>query len=57
MKNPNDLESELNAIRSELYEQTKDMPPSERIAYYKELAAPVKKEFGIRTVSEINSLR
>jgi hypothetical protein len=52
MKTPNNIERELNAVRSELYEQTKDMTPSERVAYYKELAAPVKKEFSIRTVNE-----
>jgi hypothetical protein len=50
--NPNDMERELNTVRSELYEQTKNMTPRERVAYYKELAAPVRREFGIRTVNE-----
>jgi hypothetical protein len=55
MTNQNNIERELNTIRSELYEETKDMTPSERIAYYKALAAPIRKEYDIRTVNEIKA--
>jgi len=51
-KNTNSyIEDELDAIRIELYEQTKNMPPDERIAYLRSLAAPVNKEFNITPIS------
>ena len=53
MRSQNNIEHELNAIRVELYEQAKDMTPSERVAYYKSLAAPIRKKFGIRTANEL----
>jgi hypothetical protein len=55
MKNPNNIERDLNSVRVELYEQTKDMSPKERVVYYRELSAPVRKEFGIRTANEIKA--
>ena len=33
MKKPNTIEAELDAIRLKLYEQTKDMTTSERVAF------------------------
>jgi hypothetical protein len=53
MKKPNNIERDLNAVRIELYEQTKGMTPSERVAYYKTLTTPVRHEFGIRTKNEM----
>ena len=49
MKN-NIVEDELDAIRIELYEQTKNMSSSERIAYLRQLVAPIHKEFGITPI-------
>jgi hypothetical protein len=52
MKNRNRIEDELNAVRIDLYEKTKDMTPDEEVAYLKSLSAPLLKEFGISTVNE-----
>ena len=53
MKTPNTIEDELDRIRVDLYEKTKDMTPGEIVAYIRAQVAPVLKEFGIRTVNEI----
>jgi hypothetical protein len=50
-KKNNSIEDELNAIRIDLYEQTKRMTPNERIDYLRKLAAPIHKEFGITPIS------
>ena len=51
-KTPQDyLEDELDAIRLELYEKTKNMTPAEETAYIRGLVAPIHKEFGITPVS------
>jgi hypothetical protein len=55
MKNQNTLEDELDEIRVELYEQTKDMTIGERVTYLKSLAAPVLKEYGLRTLNQIKA--
>jgi len=48
MNNP--AENELNAIRADFYEKTKDMSPSERVAYIKAQTAAAHDRFGIRTI-------
>jgi hypothetical protein len=48
----NTIEDELDAIRLELYEETKDMTSTERVAYIKAQVAPTLKKFGIRTLNE-----
>lgn len=40
-------ENELDAVRLRLYEETKNMTPTERVAYLRKLATQVHKEFGI----------
>ena len=52
MKKTDNIEDELDAIRIELYEQTKDMSSDERIAYLRSLAAPIHEELGIKPVSD-----
>ena len=52
MKKQNDIEIELNTIRVDFYEKTKDMTPSERVAYLKAQVAPVHQKYGIHTISE-----
>ena len=47
----NNIETELNAIRADFYEKTKDMSSSERVAYLKEQVAPVHQKYGIQTIS------
>jgi hypothetical protein len=49
MKN-DPIEDELDTIRIELYEQTRDMLPEKRISYMRQLTAPVNKEFGITPI-------
>jgi hypothetical protein len=57
MTRNNPVEDELDAIRLELYEQTKTMSPNERIEYLRRLAAPVHKEFGITPIrAQIDNL-
>jgi hypothetical protein len=53
MKSRNTVEEELDKIRIKLYEETKDMTIDESVVYLKSLAAPVLKEFGIRTLNQI----
>jgi len=55
MKKQNNIETELNKIRAEFYEITKDMSPSEMNAYIKAQVAPVHKESGIRTICMASS--
>ena len=49
--NNNPVEDELDAIRIELYERTKNMSSEERIDYLRQLVAPIHKEFGITPIS------
>ena len=50
MRKPNPVEDEIDAIRLALYEEIKDMSPSEMTAYIKAQVAPLEKQFGIRPV-------
>lgn len=52
MKEANTIETELNATRISLYEQTKNMTCEERITYFKSLAAPVHTKYGLHTLNE-----
>ena len=53
MKRVNTFEDELDEIRVNIYEQTKDMTIDERVIYLKSLAAPVLKEYGLKTLNQI----
>jgi hypothetical protein len=50
----NTIEDELDAIRVELYETTKDMTFAEELAYYREQLAPIYKQFKFRRISKIS---
>jgi hypothetical protein len=54
-----DYEDELDAIRVALYEEIKDMSPSEVTAYFNAKVKPVEREFNIRvlTETEVGELR
>ena len=54
MKKQNNIENELNKIRVDFYERTKDMSPSERVAYIKAKVAPLHEKHGIYPVREIS---
>jgi hypothetical protein len=47
----NSFDEELKVIRIELYEATKDMTPVERTEYFRQQAAPVNEEFGIKPIA------
>jgi len=55
MKRFNTFENELDEIRVNIYEQTKDMTIDERVVYLKSLAAPVLKEYGLRTLNQMKA--
>jgi len=54
MKN-NPVEKELNAIRADFYEKTKDMSPGKRVEYIKAQTAAVHDKFGITTLTGTQS--
>ena len=51
----NTFEDELDAIRLAIYEEIKDMTPEEEVAYIKSLSAPILKEYGLHTYSQIKT--
>ena len=53
----NNAEKELNAIRASLYEEIKDMSPSEMTAYMRAKVEPVEKKHGISTVSHAKPIK
>lgn len=53
MRKNNPVENELNTIRIDFYEKTKNMSTSEKIAFIKAQTAPVHKIFGIETIAEV----
>ena len=55
MMSRNTIEEELNATRVKLYDITKDMTRSERVAYIKDQVEPALKKYNIRTVSQIET--
>ena len=50
MRTPNTIEKELNAVRAALYEETKNMSPSELTAYIKAQTEPLLLQHGIKPV-------
>lgn len=50
MTNRTRIEDEIDAIRIDFYDKTKDMTPSERIAYIKAQTASIHGRFNIHTV-------
>ena len=55
MKRANTIEDELDEIRAKLYEETKGMTAEEHVVYIKSLAAPVLKEYSLRTLNQIKA--
>jgi hypothetical protein len=47
MKLTSKIEDEIDAIRDKIYEEIKDMSPTEEISYINTKAAAICKEFGI----------
>ena len=55
MKNLNIIEDELNKTRERLYEETKNMTIEEHVAYIHALAAPIIKQYGLKTLKKIKT--
>ena len=51
----NSFEEELEAIRLAIYEEIKDMTPEEEVVYFNTQAEPIIKEYGLQTVSLIET--
>ena len=49
------FEDELDAIRLAIYEEIKDMTPEEQAAYFNAQAEPIIKEYGLRTLNQIEA--
>ena len=48
MKKPNTIEDEIDRIRLEIYEETKDMTSAELTAYYRQGTEATMKKFGLK---------
>ena len=45
------IEQEINEIRLQIYEETKDMTPAQITEYYKQSTADVIQKYGFRVVA------
>jgi len=55
MNNQNTIEKDLNAVRLALYEETKEMSPSELTAHIKKQTEPMLKKHGITPVRGVQA--
>jgi len=51
MKRKHDFEKELDIVRIKLYNEMKDMSPSEMTMYKKRKAGELQKKYGFKTIS------
>jgi len=51
VKTVSKIEKELNEIRLQIYEETKDMTPHERCEYYRRHGETITKEYGFKSYS------
>ena len=51
MKKPNTIEDEIDAIRLQLYEETKHMTPEQHAEHVKRNTADVIKQYGMKVVA------
>ena len=50
MRTTNTIEQEINQIRLEIYEKTKDMTPAQLTAYYLKSGEESAKKYGFRII-------
>ena len=50
MKLTTDIEDAVDAIRDQIYEEIKDMTPSEHIAYFNAIAEEARTKYGFHVV-------
>jgi hypothetical protein len=53
MRTLSSVEQEINHIRLEIYEETKDMTAEQRREYYRKSGETAAKEFGIRRIASV----
>ena len=51
MKTPDTIEQEINRIRLEIYEETKELTIEQRVARTNSIAETVAKEFGFKILA------
>ena len=51
MNNPKTIEQEVNQIRLQIYEKTKDMTPSQLTQYYKQSTDATIEKYGFKLVA------
>ena len=51
MKTPNTIERDLDKIRLQTYEQTKDMTPAQLTEYYRKSGEATAKKYGFKVVA------
>jgi len=54
MKTPNTIEDEIDRIRLEIYEETKDMTPEQRVQHTNRIGEAIAREYGLRLVDSAN---
>jgi hypothetical protein len=51
MKRTDDMESEINRIRLEIYEETKDLTPEQRVERTRRITGPVIEKYGLTVIA------
>jgi hypothetical protein len=54
MKTTNVIEKEVNQIRLQIYEKTKDMTPAQLTSYYRKSGEESAKKYGFKIVASAN---
>ena len=57
MKKPNTIEDEIDAIRLQIYEETKHMTPSQLTEYYRKSGEATAKKYGFKIVASAKDKR
>jgi hypothetical protein len=56
MKTPNTIEQEINKIRLEIYEETKDMTPAQRAERVNRIGEAAAKKYGFKIVASARDI-
>jgi hypothetical protein len=57
MKTPNNIEEELDRIRLNIYEKTKDMSPTQLTEYYRKSGEKSAKKYGFKIITDVWELK
>ena len=57
MKTIKKVEQEVNQIRLQIYEKTKDMTPSQITEYYRKSGEASAQKYGFKIIENANSMR